>query len=363
MISHKAKTKKESGFSLIELMVALVIGLLLLAGVLNVFVGSRVTYSMQTGLAKLQENGRFAMSFIADDIRQAGFRGCSSFSSLTNVVRDASNAIPSFLNLSTELEGRNNMDGVTGFNRVPLAGTDVIETKFTDQSNSCDITSYDSGTNTFTCAANHSYQRGDVLLATDCKHSAIFQQTNDNLTFDSDKIEHDQGGAVTPGNCTDMLGPTGDDNVSVVPCDAPQPYPFENGSVMKMQSYRYYVSDNNFGEPALYRERVLSGTVASAAVTAVRADELVEGIEDMQILYGVDTSLNSNGSANLYVPYDQVSDPSDIVSVRVSFLVRSIENNLVQGTQTVQFNGTEQSFNDGFLRKVFTSTVTLRNPK
>ena len=64
--------------ALIEIMIALLIGAFLLGGVLQIFVSSKQTYRMQEGLSRLQENGRFAMDFLARDIRMAGFWGCHS---------------------------------------------------------------------------------------------------------------------------------------------------------------------------------------------------------------------------------------------------------------------------------------------
>jgi type IV pilus assembly protein PilW len=67
---------RQTGLTLIEIMIALLIGAFLLGGVLQIFLGSKQTYRMQDNLAKLQENGRFAMEFLAKDIRMAGYWGC-----------------------------------------------------------------------------------------------------------------------------------------------------------------------------------------------------------------------------------------------------------------------------------------------
>jgi len=69
---------KQSGISLIEIMIALLIGLFLLGGILQMFSASQQTYRMQSNLARLQENGRFALDFLARDIRMAGYWGCLS---------------------------------------------------------------------------------------------------------------------------------------------------------------------------------------------------------------------------------------------------------------------------------------------
>lgn len=69
----KCFIKSQRGFSLIELMIAMVIGLILLLGVSQVFLSSRQTFTTNEAMTKLQENGRFALEFIATSARQAGY--------------------------------------------------------------------------------------------------------------------------------------------------------------------------------------------------------------------------------------------------------------------------------------------------
>jgi type IV pilus assembly protein PilW len=66
----------QKGFTLIEIMIALLVGAFLLVGILQIFLSSRQTYQMQENLSRLQENGRFAMDMVARDIRMAGYWGC-----------------------------------------------------------------------------------------------------------------------------------------------------------------------------------------------------------------------------------------------------------------------------------------------
>lgn len=65
-----------AGLSLIELMIALLISSILLIGVIQVFAASRTAYQLSQGIARNQENGRFAMDFLTRDIRMAGHAGC-----------------------------------------------------------------------------------------------------------------------------------------------------------------------------------------------------------------------------------------------------------------------------------------------
>ena len=94
--------------------------------------------------------------------------------------------------------------------------------------------------------------------------------------------------------------------------------------------------------------------------------EIVEGIEDLQIGYGIDT--DGDGIANRYVDADAVLDFDDVLMIRVSVTVNSVSN--VGGTRTpihgcLGSGGTQVCLDglnyDGLLRRTFTQTIALRN--
>lgn len=68
---------KQVGLSLVELMVAVTIGLFLMLVVANLFIGSKQTYTNQDNLSRLQENGRFAIALMGKAIREAGYHNMS----------------------------------------------------------------------------------------------------------------------------------------------------------------------------------------------------------------------------------------------------------------------------------------------
>ncbi|MFW6236686.1 MAG: PilW family protein, partial [Desulfovibrionales bacterium] len=67
---------RERGASILEVVVAVVIGLLVLAGVYKIFQGNSLSYRTQEAAARIQENGRLAVELLSRDIRMAGYRGC-----------------------------------------------------------------------------------------------------------------------------------------------------------------------------------------------------------------------------------------------------------------------------------------------
>jgi len=82
------RIKKQVGFTLVELLVALALGVLLLGIVITIFLGSKATSRASTGVARSQETTRFATHFIKQDLRMSGFIACAEGVSKRSVVDD-----------------------------------------------------------------------------------------------------------------------------------------------------------------------------------------------------------------------------------------------------------------------------------
>ncbi|MEO1119413.1 MAG: prepilin-type N-terminal cleavage/methylation domain-containing protein, partial [Pseudomonadota bacterium] len=81
---------KQSGYTLIELLIALTIGAFLIGGILQLYVGSKKSYSTQQALTELQEVGRFSLNMMVRDIRLAGYAGCGTSGSVVNTLNGGS---------------------------------------------------------------------------------------------------------------------------------------------------------------------------------------------------------------------------------------------------------------------------------
>ena len=84
--------RRQHGVTLVELMIALALGLLITVAMLKVYVDASGLYRFNEGLARVQENGRFALEFIRRDARVAGFWGCYSETPPTNQISTTSSA-------------------------------------------------------------------------------------------------------------------------------------------------------------------------------------------------------------------------------------------------------------------------------
>lgn len=336
---------KQRGVSLIELMVAMLIGLLLTAAIIQMFVGSRVTYSMQSELAKLQENARFAIGYITKDLRSAGYFGCRQFDPAKDNVENNLNVHDDSPYSGDEwLEVLVFTDGGDAVDDDSLPPSDRINVKYLDTTAVCNV---DTSTATqLQCGSDHTFVKGEVLAVSDCRHMSIFQMTGEEKTSNIDHAVNsaDSEGAFIPGNASEKLS-----------FNNWKP----NAVVQRFLSQSYFVEDNDFNQPALHR----SALGLAATRIGMMDQELVEGVENMQILLGFDS--NGDNSADCYstspVTCGAAVTVDDIVSARVSLLMRSIEDNITPESQTYVFNGKTYTAEDRRLRKVFTATVALRN--
>ncbi len=89
-----ANRKIEQGFSLIELMIAMLLGLILIAGVINLFLASSQTYRLQEAMFRVQESGRFALDVMLRDLRDAGFQNLLPINASRNTSITAIQGFP-----------------------------------------------------------------------------------------------------------------------------------------------------------------------------------------------------------------------------------------------------------------------------
>lgn len=335
----------QTGMTLIEVMISLLIGAFLLGGVLEIFIGSKQTYRMQEGLSRLQENGRFALDFLSNNIRMAGFLGCNRQSALTNTL----NTPTSFLyNFSTAVEGFESTSASAWTPAMdaaitsPLGGSDVITIRRADDQSftvtahatstaalTLDTTATTANLTTAGFLTSAGANACALAVVSDCSATAVFQVS----AISGSVLSHNTGSGCTPDNSTNDLGKT-----------------YVSGQVYPIKTTSYYIRTNTSGQPSLYRR-----------VGSKDAEELVEGIEQMQILYGEDTDPTPDGSPNYYVPANNVTNMTNVVSIRISLLAVTIDDNLTTQPLAYTYNGTTTTPTDNKIRRVFNTTIAVRN--
>ena len=354
--------RKCAGLSLVELMVAMVIGLFLIGGVVQIYATSSAGRRVTEGLSRLQEGGRFANEFLTRDIRMAGFTNCynARTANAINIVTGSDAYAYDFSIMVNGYEG-----GVSTFPAAiaALAGTDAIVIKRGDDSDDYFVDHHVAVSATIQLVQNHDLKQGEILMVADCNQGqvGIFQQSNVNNNNTISVVVHNTGGGTSPGNCTKKLwgdGDCADDTVLSFKAYGPE------SRIMRMVSNAYYIANNVSGVPSLYRK----GLTDAGAIGA--AEELVEGVENMQIEYGLDTDATVDGVANQYVKANAITaaqwQGGRVASVRLKLLLRSVEQSAITPQQYsydgVVYDGSANPLpSDRYLRREFTTTVKLRN--
>lgn len=342
------RRRTQSGLTLVEIMVAIVISLILAAGIIQLFLGTSQTYRFQESLSRIQENGRFAMEVMSRDIRMAGFWGCGTadLAGVNSILNDSDDYVWDF---GVPLQGHEATGGawspaVDASIVDPLPGSDILTLRSTDDSGATISFQPALPAATIHVEPGHQLAIQDVVIATDCTMAAVFQITNiNNPGSGGHNVVHAATSSITPGNQSPpSLG-----------------HQFVEGELLKISTKTYYVRQGTNGLPALWRR------VGSAA-----AQELVEGVERMRVTYGVDT--NNNNRVDEYVDVagmptttdgagNTVPDWSTVVSVRIELLLMSITDNVTGDPQPIMFAGATVTPTDNRLRQVFSTTIGVRN--
>ena len=350
--------KRQDGFSLVELMVAIVLALLLTGAVISVFIGSRTAYQATAGIGEMSDSGRFALNLIGESVRSAGNLACNSAMSATNqnVVPGvsftnnfgqgvqgfeangsgpaAALALPANPVVGAANNWTPNLDpaftGATaaGPFGIPVQGSDVLVVRSSVPRVPPVYTTADVLPNATTLlvtpvpATATGFQYAAV---SDCTKSVIFQ------------VAGMAGGVVTLNAGLPGVG-------------------FSAGAlVAPLTTTVYYIGTGCDGDTSLWRLEQVSGIAGFA-----QPEELVPDVENMQVLYGIDTAGTQTASA--YVTADQVG-VINVVSIQVALLVAS-QPTAKQVPAAAPYNLLGNAVTapvDNRMRQVFYATVNLRD--
>jgi type IV pilus assembly protein PilW len=335
-----------AGFSLTELMVAMALSLVLLAGTLVVFTSGRESYVNIDHLSRVQENGRYAIDQILRDLRAAGYNGCVKTPTTTTTLNTPTalawnfNAPVAGFNGSATVWSPALDASLTGFSptvnndvlviRMPKAG--VIAGRVT--------TLMAAGTSAIAVTATTPapVALNDTVMVSNCEARAYFEVTGYSTAGTVGTITHAASAATTysPGNAS----------ADVVTAFGP------GSEVIPVMTNTYFIAPST-----------ATATIGSLwrKPSTGPVEELVEGVNSLQIMYGIDT--DNDQQVNTYVTAQGVTDWATVISVRVALLIQSLEEyGSSKDNKTYTVLGVSAGpFNDSRLRQLFTATATLRN--
>lgn len=340
MFAPSLSARRQRGFSIAELMISVTIGLLILTGMITLFINNS---KAQTEIEKANrqiENGRFGIQLLGGDLRNAGYYGEFEPSVLT---APAALVDPCSVDMDVIKEGLT----------LPVQGYDNgsgAPTCLTDLKTDTDIVVV---RHTATCVAGVGTcsalgVSGPFFQASTCGNTSELGSATvtDHYAMDLDGSTLDRHDLT----CTATAG-----SGALAP-------------IRRYMTHIYYVANNDVsgdGIPTLKRAElnVVSGQLAITVVP------LVEGIENLQIEYGLDSGATGNAASYSAAP-STVAQWQSVVAVKLNLLARNLEP--TQGYQDSRSyvlgrdaNGDPNEVaaaSDAYKRHVFQSTVVLPNP-
>lgn len=327
----------QKGLSLVELMIAITLGLMLMAGVVQLFISSKDTFRTQQATSRVQETGRMAVEFISRDIRMAGFTG------FRGRVSSISNKLSPITYLNAYASGLSVLSAAQAPGINSVAGTDVLvirgaldgqssslilpaETgKFTVALRSTEAGACDDGSTKY-----NGLCKDKNLIIADYQKTIVFKPSA--MTVNGSSLE------------ISYLGSWGGDYLNY------EEY-FTNGAqISQAKSLIYYVGTGTSGRPSLFQKEDDQDPV-----------ELLEGVSNFAVKYNRYDTVNNYVDAEdaLDSIWNNVDNP--IVSVQLELLVESVENNAVDEKQKYTFNGQDLTADDYRLHQTFFTTIAMRN--
>lgn len=261
-----SQRKNSLGLSLIELMIAIVIGIILTLGLVQIFGAAREAYRLSEGLARVQENGRFAMDYLQRDIRMAGHFGCvndqARLQTTDALVSQFATGGP--LDFTTSIRGFDGAPAGITLTPAPIAGTDSIVLRFLT-ANGVPVSVINAAAGTLSVDA----AKWDVLTQDGVANPVLFGVADCAYANVFAASAVSSGSVTVPGSVNLMRYGTSPEGGPAV--------------LYRAEAVVYYIGLGAGGRPSLWRARL------NAAGTPV-SEELVEGVENMQFRYGLDQS-------------------------------------------------------------------------
>ena len=337
----KSDSSAQRGLTLIEIMIALVISSVLIAGAGKIFISSKRNVAAQLNLQQIQENARYALDLISRDLRRAGYFG-------------GLNSITAIEGTSAPLEPNGKCPPGNAWGRMlarPLFGLNDSNAKYA-------------------CIPDREYLRGDIVVTRYAHPVAVTGALSDKRLY---LRSNSSTGAL-------FIGSKSDENQITEP-----------SSVQKIISHAYYIRasttlcPDGSNPPALWREALASNGHPAA-------EELVTGVEQLQLQYGVadfnaDDDMHSDAISYRYLDADHVTESewdasfdtasewrewveltsnsavhSAVLLARVWLLVRTACSEAAVINRRIYAMGSHHyAVDDHFRRQLYSTTVQLRN--
>lgn len=304
-IRLSTRISTQQAFSLIELMVGMLLGTFVIAGVVAVYIVNINTASLNDQLSQLQQSEQFSFQLFSKDVQHAGLIGCA------NIDRSRVVSVVTHVNASDRRwTDWQNVPGIRGYEQgaVPqlvsssykmASGSDAIQLAYAGGPMSSVVrhtgTDIQLSHNKAAMAAN------DVVIACDSRMAAIFRISK--YVASSQTISHEAS-----ANSSANLG------FAANGTQVSQQLAADAGTVMPLESVAWFVAESE-GETALFRARY--------SATAVQVEEIISDVVSLQLSYlvaGQDQYVNGQ-SSDFNTP--ATVDWGSVVAVRATLVLKA----------------------------------------
>lgn len=308
------------GLALIELMIAMVLGLVIIGAVTGVFLSNTQSFRTTKSLSQIQDSARLGFEVMARDIRQAGSVPCGNDVAITNILTAAQTAAPWHLDWEAGSDGQligyasnATIAGLT--NRVN--GTQALTVLYSDNIGSV-VESFNSSTHSYILNDAADLRSGDIAFICDATKATIFQAniSDSTLTAASNDNTHTQPGVYD-----------------------------RNSVAGRLKSRAWYIGDNGRNDEGGRSLFLAELTVGSTGSPALQLIEIAAGVTDIEFRYRLSDTPD-------FKTVDQIGNQWALVNaVEVNFSLMGQDTNVTVDPAT----------NAGRLTRSFGSVVALRN--
>ena len=324
-------TNKQTGLSLVELMIALTISLFLIGGVIQIYASTRVTYRTNEGLARLQENARFLFDRLQADIDAAGFMGCGDSNDrdangriqvYNRLTQNAGDVRYDFLNpvFGADASGPNNSDRL--HIRHAIGGSAIKLAKPYHQTDRSLF--LDNSSNQF-----QRLQPWQIMTLADCEKASIFMLTS---VKNTGEVEFKPNLPAPSNQQTAGQSNQGDRVGSATLTDLRGDYGLTNGS----EASAYLAATTTY--------ELRPGSNATTSLF-LNGSEYIEDVTDFQVLYGTRDTNDNYQFAKANSAALTAAGMNAVVNIQVSVTLQA---------PSVNINGSA-------MNKTFSQVFQLRN--
>lgn len=373
-MNNKQCFNRQSGLTILELLVAMTLGAVVLAAAVSMQVSHRRNFESTDSKMVMQSNARFAFEFISSSLRELGAVGCKTVSSYTSqnskmnpnhasyleslyktspnyhIALNSVNEPEADFRAGMELEGFD-YDSASTWKpanpsnvlvSAPLDGSDMLIVRGAVGPTYIFDTATELTSTTITLDTSRypliDLKQNHFAVMSQCAGAEIFKITSTDT-------------AIRTAGTISHAAITGDDENQTGEFKTDFLRESSSTELRRVATSAFYIANNASGDPTLIKS--IDGV----------SSPMVEGVEHMQFLFGVDD--DEDNVPDTYKNANQIgADFSKVIAVRVSFIMRSKEEVYKTAqSQTYKLPGETTDFTatDKYSRLIFTSTVSLRN--